>query len=226
MLTKVLQNYFKDEKNKKNFEKIEINGGLFWWKTKTKFCVYRLKHFNEEFPFVILYIEDKEKDNNKRNYFRLDLNFKNLKYKEACIYNDSEASEFDISVSKIINDNNNIILIMGYTLTDIYSYNYNYEEEKSMSFIFGQVKPEIKKSFKRYIESAEKNKGFIIGLENSEKNKDLNIKLEIDGLIIINPEYNNNNNKKFNIKLEKGEKKVFNLRLKPNSVQPKFFTYT
>ena len=224
MLTKVLQNYFKDEKNKKNFEKIEINSGLFWG--KTKFCVYRLKHFNEEFPFVILYIEDKEKDNNKRNYFRLDLNFKNLKYKEACIYNDSEASEFDISVSKIINDNNNIILIMGYTLTDIYSYNYNYEEEKSMSFIFKQVKPEIKKSFKRYIESAEKNKGFIIGLENSEKNKDLNIKLEIDELIIINPEYNNNNNKQFIIKLEKGEKKVFNLRLKPNSVQPKFFTYT
>ena len=157
------------------------------------------------------------------------MNFKNLKYKEACIYNDSEASEFDISVSKIINDNNNIILIMGYTLTDIYSYNYNYEEEKSMSFIFEQVKPEIKKSFKRYIESAEKNKGFIIGLENSEKNKDLNIKLEIDGLIIINPEYNNINNNniiKFIIKLEKGEKKVFNLRLKSNSVQPKFNTYT
>ena len=175
MLTKVLHDYY--SKNKENFEKNEIKNGWPFW-PKLKFCVYKLKHFNEDFPFVILYIEDKEKDEN--NHFRLDFDFKNLSDKNACIYNDSEASEFDISVSKKINDHNNIILIMGYSLTDIYNYKYYCEEEKnkSDSFIFSK-KPKIENGLKLYISGAEKDKGFIIGIEHPKEEDNIFIYIYI-----------------------------------------------
>ena len=110
---------------------------------QTIFNVYKLKHFNEDFPFAILYVKYGEPEY-KNYYFRLDLNFSKLNEKVACIYNDSEASEFDISVCKKITDRNKIILIMGYTLTDVYNYNYDYEEKKTNNFIFDK-KPEKKR---------------------------------------------------------------------------------
>ena len=126
MLTKVLYDYYKNKNNKKNFEKKAVKN---WW-FETIFNVYKLKYFNEDFPFVILYVEYGKEEYKKDYNFRLDLDFNKLSDKEACIYNDSEASEFDISVCKEINEDNRIILIMGYTLTDSFNYNYYYEDKK------------------------------------------------------------------------------------------------
>jgi hypothetical protein len=224
MLTQVLYDYYRKNKEN-NFEKNAVKKYGFHWPL-TIFNVYKLKHFNEDFPFVILYVEYEKPEYEKDYYFRLDLNFSDLNYKEACIYNDSKASEFDISVCKKINDKNKIILIMGYTLTDVYNYNYYYEKEESNNFIFDK-KPEKKGSLNQYKVSAEKNKGFIIGLENLNKKK-LNFDFRFYGLNIINPEYNNINNNEQNIiqdiTLKERERKIIYLRLKPNTDNPTFDT--
>ena len=223
ILTQILYDYYRKNKEN-NFEKKEVKKGWTFW-AETIFNVYKLKHFNEDFPFVILYVEN-GKPEYKDYYFRLDLDFSKLNDKVACIYNDSEASEFDISVCKKITDRNKIILIMGYTLTDVYNYNYDYEEKKTNNFIFDK-KPEKKGLLNQYKVSAEKDKGFIIGLENPTKKK-LIFDFRFYGLNIINPQYNNKNNNEQNIfqdlTLKERERKVIYLRLQPNIDNPTFDT--
>ena len=112
MLNKVLYNYYKNNTNN------------FLERTVRKFNVYRLNHYNEDFPFIILIIEYKKeiKPNDRKSCFKLDLNFDEIK--NACIYNDSEASESDISVCKQIKNDYSIILLMGYQLDAKFSFTY------------------------------------------------------------------------------------------------------
>ena len=111
ILNKVLYNYY--ERHPNNFFERNVRA----------FNVYRLKHYNEDFPFIILIIKNKKKYSGN-NYFKLDLIFDKINNKNACIYNDSEASEFDFSVCKQIKNEYSIVLLMGYKLDDKFNFTY------------------------------------------------------------------------------------------------------
>ena len=207
---KVLNNYA--EKNfKENFEQKNEENGII--------DLYRIKQFNEVFPFIILLIKYKEsRKSDKYNvYLSLELNT-NLKTKEMCFYNSSEASEFDSYLIKKITNKNTIILIMGYTLTDVFSlsFGFHFNKKSHPSNIFNnEFKTRNDGNLQHYIASVEDSKGFILGLENV-KNKELKFNIEFYGLNIINPEYDNSINDEIqNVIIGKGEKKEFHFRLKP-----------
>ena len=211
ILNKVLYNYY--ERHPNNFFERNVRA----------FNVYRLKHYNEDFPFIILIIKNKKKYSGN-NYFKLDLIFDKINNKNACIYNDSEASEFDFSVCKQIKNEYSIVLLMGYKLDDKFNFTYQNEDKESINSIFIK-KQEQKKGIIYYKTITENKKGIIIEYTNLYQNK-LNFDFIFNGAYIINPEYNNDNNNEQNIiqdiTLKKGEKKEFYLRIKSGNAEPTY----
>ena len=193
MLNNVLYKYY--EENPDYFKKTTLRN----------FDYYRLKEYFKDFPFKILII----KNNGYRNkYFKTYLSIYDIDNKNACIYNDSEASEFDVSITKKVEDYT-IVLLMGYTFTDKFIFNYSIENDMVENNIFFK-KPIIKNGINLYIDFAEKTRGIILGIKNITED----IEIDFGELYAINPKYNNNDIPCYSIK--KGEKKaVFCVRAKP-----------
>ena len=187
-------------------------------KENNKIDLFKLKNFSEIFPFIILFIKYKEEiqSKNYKIYFSLELNNK-TKGKEMCIYNDSEASEFDYHFCRQMKKKNSIVLLMGYTISDIFSLSYGFFNKKKEfdHKVFNGECFYNDGNLKRFRNSSYDNKGFILGLENI-RNKTLNMNITFQGFNIINPEYDNTEDGEVrNINMKTGEKKVFNLRFKP-----------
>ena len=215
ILSKVLYNYYEINKEKKKFTQIKTSNGI-------KF--YKLNNFNEEFPFIILLFINSNKE-------KIFLNC-NLKYesndKNVCFYNDSEASEFDKTVVKEIKDQFTIILLMGYRISDRFSFSYNFSNKKKevQYMVFNEkyrVENGNEKAFLHYVFFTENRRGCILGLEKTEGEK-VNMNIKLKGLNNIDPFYDDANkielleNNIVNIKFDmaKGDKKLFNLRFKPD----------
>ena len=211
IFSKILYNYVSTLKEPEILKPVNKDNNLI--------DLYRINQFSEVFPFIILLIKYKDHLEPKyyKVYFSLELN-KNLKEKKMCFYNDSEASEFDSYMIKQITNKNAIILIMGYTLTDVFSLSFGFHNKPKPyeSNIFNdKYKRNNDGNLQHYIGCIDDCKGFILGIENV-KNKDLVINIEFNGLKVINPEYDNSSNDEIQkIRIERGEKKEFHLRLKP-----------
>ena len=204
LLNKVLYNFFKNYG--KQFDK----------RDNRNIDVYKLKYFSETFPFTILLLKNTDKTKQKK-YFTLNLNNKS-KEKQCCIYNDSDASEFDSYVVKEISNDIKIILIMGNTLTADFNISIIVSAQKpSFEHPIFKTEPITGEDFNQYY-IRQKDNGYILGLENIGK-KDVFLNIEFVGTHLINPEYNilYNENNEFirNIYMKSGDKKIFNLRLKP-----------
>ena len=207
LLNEVLYNFCENNINNKNiFEGPRENRNVDIW---------TLKSYNEDFPFKILLLNNKSK---YKNYFSLELNYKS-KTKNVCIYNDSDASEFDSCVIKQIDKGFSIVLIMGYNLTDVFTFtNYVTENRPIINYSIFKKKYKRKGNFNHYLDSAENGRGFILGLEYVGKN---NIKMNIQftGLNVIDPEYDCFSKDDIveirDVEFKKNEKKLFNLRFKP-----------
>ena len=231
ILEKVLYNYY--ESNPTKLVKIGS-----YSKKLEKIILYKSPYYNEIFPFIVLLLKCKEgiNINNENIYFKLDLNKKNNE-KNACIYNDSEASEFHSHFYKKIKKDNTIILLMGYSLSDDFSFSYEFSDKEELieNYIFQEkycFEKYIDKYIQTYIDRAEKMRGFILGIENL-KEREIYLNMGLNGLIFINPKYDNknidakeiykdskNNNQdeydpKIGISLSKKEKLVLHLRLNP-----------
>ena len=154
LLNKVLCNFY--SKNCSQFEK----------RNNRNIDVYKLKYFSEIFPFMILLLNNRDKT--KQKYFTLELNNQSSK-KHCCIYNDSDASEFDSYVIKEISNDIKIILIMGNTLTEDFQCSYIVTAQKPIveHKIF-ETKAVTDGDFNHYY-NIENYNGFILGLENIGK---------------------------------------------------------
>lgn len=207
LLSKVLYNYY--ESNKTKFDKD---------KTYNNIDVYKHKQYDELFPFIILLFKNQKGIDPQETYIFLSL-YKKLSEKNACIYNDIDASEFDNCTFKQIKKNNTIILLMGYQLTDKFSFDYSLwnNKKKLENPIFNDgCEYNVKDNIQSYIIYAEKKKGIILGLQET-KGIETKVGIQLEGLICINPEYDNcnNENEGIHISLKAGEKKILNLRLRP-----------
>ena len=217
MLNYVLYDYY--GRNHNNFEKREIGN----------FDLYRLNNYFKGFPFIILLIKNKDSVKpNTNNYLKIDLSISDIDRKNACIYNDSEASEFDVSITKKV-EGSTIVLLMGYTFTDKFEFYYRIENYKAENNIFYK-NSKIKNGIQLYLNYAEKKRGFTFGINNIAED----VKLKFEGLEAINPKYNKleainpkynkleainpeyNNYDDPNYIIKKGEKKVFDVRIKPD----------
>ena len=106
ILNEVLYDYFlKNKQDETKISKIENYKDIIFYKS-TK--------FNEDFPFMIFILTN----NSKKEGIYFSCKLKYEKRKNVCIYNDTDVSEFDNFVVKEIKDKYNIILIMGYEVSD------------------------------------------------------------------------------------------------------------
>ena len=223
ILQKVLYSYYlinNNNKDKFQAEKQNSRSGVFdffWNKKEDKIDIYKLKYYNEDFPFIILLLQYKagEIKDTDDICFKLELN-QTYKDKNMCIYNDSDASEFDLSMVKKITHDNTIVLIMGYTLGAVFSATTDiiYENKTINHPIFeGEKYLDKQKSnniCKLFKICDEKNNICILGLEYiSDQMYKIHIILE--GFNAIDPEYDDQKGIK-GISLKKGQKKIFNLR--------------
>ena len=222
ILGKVLYNYYVS--NQQQFIKIYT-----YDKKGEKIYLYRSLCYNEIFPFIVLLLKCKRGINiNKENiYFQLILN-KRQNEKNACIYNDSEANEFQSYTCKKIKNDNTIILLMEYSLGEAFSFSYEFLDEDKIieQEIFSRkylFEKNIGKNILIYGNIVEKANGYILGIENLKEGK-THYNLRLNGLFFIDPKYDNknkkNNNKKndgpkIEINLSKKEKIVLYLRLNP-----------
>ena len=215
ILNKVIYNYYDKNKGEKKFTEIKTNNGV-------KF--YKLNNFNDEFPFIILLFINTKKEN---VYLNCTLKYDSTD-KNVCIYNDSEASEFDKQIIKKIDEDYSILLLMGYTISDRFSFSFNFSDSKKelIHIVFNdkyKIENENEKSFLFYVFFAENRRGCILGLEKTEGDK-VNMNIKLKGLNDIDPFYDDIKKLQFlednkvNIKFVIGEKdkKVFNLRFKPD----------
>ena len=214
ILNKVLYNYYEINKSEKKFTEIKTSNGI-------KF--YKLNNFNEEFPFIILLFLNPKKE---KTYLNCNLKYESNE-KNVCIYNDSEASEFDKQIIKPIKDDFSILLLMGYKISDRFSFSFNFSnDKKELQHMVFNEKYRIEneeKSFLYYVSFTENRRGCILGIEKTQGER-VNMNIKLKGLNNIDPFYddmkkievlaNNVINIKFN--MDKGDKKVFNLRFKPD----------
>ena len=215
ILNNVIYNYYEINKSEKKFTEIKTSNGI-------KF--YKLNNFNEEFPFIILLFLNQKKE---KVYLNCNLKYESNE-KNVCIYNDSEASEFDKQIVKQIKDDFTIVLLMGYRISDRFSFSFNFSNEKKeiQHMVFNEkyrIENENEKTFLYYVSFTENRRGCILGIEKTEGER-INMNIKLKGLNNIDPFYddmkkleflpNNIINIKFN--MDKGDKKVFNLRFKPD----------
>ena len=207
---------------KKNVKKSKYNG----------MTIYVTPSYSDYFPFTIAYFENEKKID---NIIKLTINYKGDK--GFCFYCDDLANEDEYKIEKELPGNgNNIVLIMKYTLSSIFSLNYIFitdkrtKEEKEIyqnkikqknnnlnikegkniflkNDIFKQEGEPISSNSELIQYVKEINNGYILGLENKSKQK-LRCKLNIEGLILTDTIYKGRGSPIFYI--EPKEKKIFN----------------
>ena len=207
---------------KKNVKKSKYNG----------MTIYVTPSYSDYFPFTIAYFENEKKID---NIIKLTINYKGDK--GFCFYCDDLANEDEYKIEKELPGNgNNIVLIMKYTLSSIFSLNYIFitdkrtKEEKEIyqnkikqknnnlnikegkniflkNDIFKQEGEPISPNSELIQYVKEINNGYILGLENKSKQK-LRCKLNIEGLILTDTIYKGRGSPTFYI--EPKEKKIFN----------------
>ena len=206
-LNSVIIDYFEqNEKDEKKITKVDDYKDITF---------YRSAKFNEDFPFIFFILKNpKEK---KGIYFSSKLIYNNNQ-KNVCIYNNTEVSEFDNFFIKEINEKYTAILFMGYELVDKFSIEPKFYDTKQSfeHFIFDYENTSEDKNFKYYISFIERKKGYVFGIKKISAKKIEKINFKVIGMNIIDPKYNDGNNDIFFDMLQKGETKVFNLRLKPD----------
>ena len=206
ILNKVIYDYFlKNRENQNKIIKVETYKGIIFYKSAK---------FNEDFPFIIfILINDSEKEG---IYFSCKLKYE--KRKNVCIYNDSDVSEFDNFVYKEIKNKYNIILFMGYEVSDKFFLQPKFSEIKKNyeHFIFNYDNSNEDNNFKFYISFTARKRGYIFGLKKTNDKKIENINFSVEGMNIVDPLYNDGNDSVYFNMTKKGETKVFNLRLKPD----------
>ena len=206
-LNSVILDYFEqNEKDDKKITKVDNYQDITF---------YRSAKFNEDFPFIFFVLKNpKEK---KRIYFSSKLEYNN-NIKNVCIYNNTEVSEFDNFFFKEINEKYTVVLFMGYELVDKFSIVPKFYDTKQSfeHFIFDYENTSEDKNFKYYISFIERKKGYVFGIKKISAKKIEKINFKVIGMNIIDPKYNDGNNDIFFDMLNKGETKVFNLRLKPD----------
>ena len=201
---------------KKNVKKSKYNGMI----------IYSTPSYSYNFPFIITYFENEK---NSDNLIKLNVNYRGEK--GFCFYCDDIANENDIKIEKELPKNgNNIVLLMKYTLSSIFSLNYIFitdkrtKEEKEIyqnkikfnknimnnlnSFDVFKEKGEpiqINSDLIQYVK--EIKNGYILGLEN-KGNKKLRCKLNLEGLTLIDSINKGKDSPYFYI--EPNEKKIFN----------------
>ena len=101
---------------KKNVRKSKYNG----------MTIYTTASYSDYFPFTIAYFENEK---NVDNLIKLNINYRGDK--GFCFYCDDIADEDDTKIEKELPGNgNNIVLIMKYTLSSIFSLNYIFITDK------------------------------------------------------------------------------------------------
>ena len=194
--------------------------------------IYVTPSYSDYFPFTIAYFENEKKID---NIIKLTINYKGDK--GFCFYCDDLANEDEYKIEKELPGNgNNIVLIMKYTLSSIFSLNYIFitdkrtKEEKEIyqnkikqknnnlnikegkniflkNDIFKQEGEPISPNSELIQYVKEINNGYILGLENKSKQK-LRCKLNIEGLILTDTICKGRGSPTFYI--EPKEKKMFN----------------
>ena len=206
ILNKVLYDYFEKYKNnEKKIIKVETYKDIIFYKS-TK--------FNEDFPFIIFLLLNNS--SKKGIYFSSRIKYE--KRKNVCIYNDSDVSEFDNFVFKEIKNKYIIILFMGYEISDKFFIQPKFSETKDSfgHFIFNYENSSEDDNFKFYISFTARKRGYIFGIQKINDKKIENINFNVIEMNIIDPSYNDNKNNIYFNMSKKGEKKVFNLRFKPD----------
>ena len=154
---------------KKNVRKSKYNG----------MTIYSTPSYSDYFPFTIAYFENEK---NVDNLIKLNINYKGDK--GFCFYCDDIATEDDTKIEKELPGNgNNIVLIMKYTLSSIFSLNY--------IFITDKRAKEEKEIYQNKIKANNKSK-------SSENNINLNESNNIKSNI-------SNNNSSIDVFKEEGE---------------------
>ena len=199
---------------KKNIKKSKYNG----------MTIYVTPSYSDYFPFTIAYFENEKSID---HLIKLTINYKGDK--GFCFYCDDIATEDDSKIEKELPGNgNNIVLIMKYTLSSIFSLNYIFitdkrtKEEKEIyqkkisenkllndntNDIFKEQGEPISPNSELIQYVKETNNGYILGLEN-KGNKKLRCKLNIEGLTLTDSVYKGRGSPSFYI--EPKEKKIFN----------------
>ena len=188
-------------------------------KHKTGLEIYQTENFDIKLPFKVLCFV-----NPTEELFKLKLNIKYRGEKLFCIYNDNIASEFDTSVIKVVKPKSEqTVLIMSYSILSRFKTNYEillsddtrtYENDHP---VFKAKKEQIDEEgrlFSYFLKNEDGN-GYTIGVENIS-NLDFLLKLILEGLYNIDPEFEDKKN--FEFKILSKSKKVFNVRIIPNYV--------
>ena len=107
---------------------------------------------------------------------------------------------------------------MGYEISDKVFIQPKFSETKDSFgyFIFNYENSSEDDNFKFYISFTARKRGYIFGIQKINDKKIENINFDVIGMNIIDPMYNDNKNNIFFNMSQKGEKKVFNLRFKPD----------
>ena len=204
---------------KKNVKKSKYNG----------MTIYATPSYSDYFPFTIAYFENEKKID---HLIKLTVNYKGDK--GFCFYCDDLATEDEYKIEKELPGNgNNIVLIMKYTLSSIFSLNYIFitdkrtkEEKEIYQNKINEKSKEKNKSLDNNINDIFKEEGepispnaeliqyvreikngYILGLENKGKQK-LRCKLNIEGLTLSDAMYKGRGSPTFFI--EPKERKIFN----------------
>ena len=186
-------------------------------KHKTGLEIYQTENFDIRLPFKVLCFVNPTAD-----LLKIKLDIKNKGEKLFCIYNDNIASEFDTSVIKEIRPKNQqTVLIMGYSILSRYNVSYEillpddmrtYENDHHVFQSQKEPIDEEGRLYSYFLKNDEDN-GFTIGIENTS-NLEFMLKLVLDGLYDIDPEFEGKQS--FQFKILSKSKRVFNIRIIPD----------
>ena len=195
---------------KQNIEPIKHETGLE---------IYQTENFDIKLPFKVLCFLNPTEELIK---LKLDIKYKGEKL--FCIYNDNIASEFDTSVIKVVKPKSEqTVLIMSYSILSRFKTDYEillsddirtYENDHP---VFKSKKEQIDEEGRlfSYFLKKEDGGGYTIGVENIS-NLDFLLKLILEGLYNIDPEFEDKKN--FEFKILSKSKRVFNVRIIPDYI--------
>jgi hypothetical protein len=158
---------------KKNVKKSKSNG----------MNIYATPSYSDDFPFSVTYFENEK---NPDSLVILNITYKGDK--SFCYYCDDIATEEDIKLEKELpKDGNQIVLLMKYNLSSIFSLNYLFKTDKRTQ----EQKDEYNKKKKR-------NQNNNNEVENTKINSNLEEKKDIKSNTNKNEEKNTSNKAKIN----------------------------
>ena len=219
LLRKSMINYVK-----KNVKKSKSSGMI----------TYITPSYSDHFPFTVAYFENEK---NIDHIIKLSVSYRGDK--GFCFYCDDLANENDVKIEKELPGNgNNIVLVMKYTLSSIFSLNYifmtdkrtkeekdkyqnqiktnnnisnnNDKKDNSNNNIFDIEGEPIQPNSDLIQYVKELKNGYILGLENRGKKK-LRCKLNIEGLKLTDSMYKGRSSPTFY--MDPKEKKIFNAEI-------------